>query len=150
VVTGVLAAARLLPKGASLTAMARYAFAFDERYRWLLLPMGVHPGNSDVVIDDTHLAVRFGPWKLRTELANITGFEISGGYRWYKAIGPRGSFSDRGVTFGTNVDRGLCVRFAKPVPALVPGDMMPHPGMTVTVADVEGLADELRRRGVPG
>jgi hypothetical protein len=27
--------------------------------------------------------------------------------------------------------------------------MMKHPGMTVTVADIDGLAEALRSRGVP-
>lgn len=130
--------------------MERFGFEFEERYRWMLALIGVKPSNSEVTVDDEELGARFGLWKLRTPLSNVTGFEISGDYTWWKAIGARGSFKDRGLTFGTTTSRGLCVRFAKPVPALVPGDMMPHPGMTVTVTDIEGLADALRRRGIPG
>ena len=33
--------------------------------------------------------------------------------------------------------------------ALVPGNLMKHPGCTVTVADCEGLIAALERRGVP-
>ncbi len=130
--------------------MERFAFEFEERYRWMLALIGVKPSNAEVTIDNEELTARFGMWKLRTPLANVTGFEISGHYRWWKAIGARGSFKDRGVTFGTTTTRGLCVKFAEPVRALVPGDLMPHPGMTVTVTDIEGLADALRRRGIPG
>lgn len=130
--------------------MESFPFGFDNRYRLLLRLIGVHPGNAEVTVSDEDLSVRFGWWRLRTPLSNITGMEFSGNYQWYKAIGARGSFVDRGVTFGTNVDRGICVRFAEPVPALVVGDMLKHPGMTVTVADVGGLAAALRRRGVPG
>ncbi len=136
-------------RSASLGGMERFPFAFDDRYRWMLRVLGINPDNSEVTVDDDELSVRFGRWRLRTALSNITGMEMSGGYKWYRAIGPRGSFVDRGVSFGTNVDRGLCVKFAEPVPALVAGDMMKHPGMTVTVADIDGLADALRRRGVP-
>lgn len=116
----------------------------------MLALIGVWPSNAELTIDDEELAVRFGWWKLRTPVSNITGFETSGDYKWWKAIGVRGSFVDRGLTFGTSTRRGLCVRFAEPVPALVPGDLMPHPGMTVTVTDIDGLADALRRREVPG
>ncbi len=130
--------------------MERFGFDFEDRFRWMLALIGVKPSNTELTIDDEELAVRFGWWKLRTPVSNITGFETSGDYRWWKAIGVRGSFADRGLTFGTSTRRGLCVRFAEPVPALVPGDLMPHPGMTVTVTDIDGLADALRRRGVPG
>jgi hypothetical protein len=126
-----------------------FPFAFDERYRVMLRLIGVHPGNADVTVDDDELRVRFGLWRLHTPLSNITGMEFSGGYTWYRVIGARGSFADRGLTFGTNVERGMCVKFAEPVAALVPGDMLKHPGMTVTVADVDGLSEALRTRGVP-
>ena len=136
-------------RSASLLAMDRFPFAFDDRYRRILRVIGVTPHNSVVTVDDEQLSVRFGRWRLGTPLSNITGMEMSGDYRWYKAIGARGSFADRGLTFGTNVDRGLCVKFAEPVPALVIGDWLKHPGMTVTVADVDGLAEALQSRGVP-
>lgn len=129
--------------------MDQFPFFFDSRYRWMLKIIGVNPGNSMVELDDEGIRVRFGRWKLQTLYSNIVGMETSGDYQWVKAIGARGSFVDRGLTFGTNVDRGLCVKFAEPVAALVVGDMFKHPGMTVTVADVDGLATALLARGVP-
>ena len=93
--------------------------------------------------------MRFGGWKLSTPISNCTGTCLTEGYRWFKAIGARGSFKDKGVTFGTATDRGVCVLFAEPVAALVPGNLMKHPGCTVTVADCEGLIAALERRGVP-
>lgn len=116
----------------------------------MLALIGVKPSNSEVVIDGDEMRVRFGRWKLRTPVRNVVGFETSGPYKWYRAIGARGSFKDRGLTFGSTTRGGICVRFAEPISALVPGDMMPHPGMTVTVTDVEGLAAALRERGVGG
>ncbi len=83
-------------------------------------------------------------------MSNIAGLEITEDYRWYKAIGIRGSLADHGITFGTNPDRGLCVKFVEPVDALVLRGIYKHPGMTLTVADVDGLAAALRDRGVPG
>jgi hypothetical protein len=123
-----------------------FEFAFAERYRPMLRLMGVTPNTALVTVSDEELRVRFGSWRLSTTIANIEGHERSGGYQWFKAIGARGSFADKGVTFGTNVDAGVCVRFHEPVASLLPGNVMAHPGMTVTVVDPDGLADALERR----
>jgi hypothetical protein len=126
-----------------------FEFAFEPRYRRLLRVVGVTPDTTLVTVTDDEFRVRFGGWKLVTPLANCTGTCLTDGYRWYKAIGARGSFADKGVTFGTTTDRGVCVRFDEPVPALVPGNLLKHPGATVTVEDCEGLQAALDRRGVP-
>lgn len=117
--------------------------------RALLLPFGVAPANSFVTLDDSSLRVAFGPFGMETGIENLTGFETSGGYRWYRAVGLRLSLTDNGVTFGTNTDRGLCVRFDEPIEKVVPVARGRHPGMTVTVADVEALAAALTGSGVP-
>lgn len=126
--------------------METFEFAFAERHRPLLRLLGVTPNTALVTVSDEELRVRFGRWRLRTPIDNVEGLERSGDYRWFKAIGARGSFADRGVTFGTNTDAGVCVRFVEPVSALLPGSLMPHPGMTVTVADPDGLAAAVESR----
>jgi hypothetical protein len=98
-----------------------------------------------VVLTDAGLTARFGRWRLTTPWSNVRDVQVTRGYRWYKALGPRASLADRGVTFGTNAVAGTCVCFHQPVPALV-GDRMPHPGLTVTVAEPEALAAAVRRR----
>ncbi|WP_406045481.1 hypothetical protein OG799_14010 [Micromonospora sp. NBC_00898] len=125
----------------------RYEFRFDPVFRVPLALLGVRPRTAVVELDDDALMVRFGPWRLRTPRSNITGAERAGPYRWWRAIGPRLSQADRGVTFGTTVVAGVCVRFATPVPGLLPGNWLRHPGLTVTVADPDGL---LRALGTPG
>jgi hypothetical protein len=132
-----------------MAAIDTFEFAFDPTYRRLLRLGGLTPETTLVTVTDDEYRVRFGGWKLSTPLANCTGTCLTEGYRWFKAIGARGSFKDKGVTFGTSTARGVCVLFAEPVPALVPGNLMKHPGCTVTVADCEGLRDALERRGVP-
>lgn len=122
-----------------------FEFDFDDRYRLLLRGIGVTENTALVTVSDEELRVRFGPWTLSTPMANVTGVERSGDYQWFKAIGARGSFADGGVTFGTNSRAGVCATFAEPVPALV-GALLKHPGMTVTVADPEGLAAAIERR----
>ncbi len=126
-----------------------FEFAFAPRYDRLLRLGGITPETTLVTVTDDEYRVRFGGWKLSTPLENCTGTCLTTGYRWFKAIGARGSFKDKGVTFGTSTERGVCVLFAEPVAALVPGNLMKHPGCTVTVADCEGLIAALERRGVP-
>lgn len=123
-----------------------FAFAFDPRFRGLLKLLGIRPENSRVTLDDEVFDARFGRWHLRTPVSNLEDVQISRDYQWFKAIGPRGSLVDRGCTFGSNPDAGVCVRFHEPVGALVPKGVIRHPGLTVTVADVEGLAQAVRDR----
>lgn len=127
--------------------METFDFAFDPRYRRLLALLGVRPDTAVLSLtDDGRLVVRFGPWCLDTPLANVVGTRATGGYHWFKAIGARGSFADGGVTFGTTCERGVCVLFREPVPALLPFGAMPHPGMTATVADCDRLTASLEAR----
>lgn len=127
--------------------MVRFDFAIDPRFLPLLLPFGVRSGTAWLQVDGDIISVRFGFFSLRTTIANVTGFQTSGGYKAYRAIGVRSSLADRGVTFGSNTRAGLCVTFAKPV-EVQPGFGLRHPGMTVTVADIDGLATFLEGRGI--
>lgn len=121
-----------------------FAFAFDPRFRGLLKVLGISPHNSSVTIDDEVFDARFGRWRLTTPVANLSDVRVTRDYRWFKAIGPRGSAVDRGCTFGTNTDAGVCVCFHEPVGALISSSVMRHPGLTVTVADVDGLVRAVR------
>ena len=73
--------------------------------------------------------------------------EITGPYAFWKTAGPaRLAITDRGLTFATNGDRGVLVRFANRVRGIDPLGLVRHPELTVTVADVDGLAELLRAR----
>ena len=123
-----------------------FEFSFEGRYRLPALAFGVTPATARVIVDDDELTVRFGPWRLRTPLANIAGTEVSGGYAFHRTAGPAHlSLTDRGVTFATNSRRGLCVTFREPVRAIDPIGAIRHPGATVTVADPDALAALLVR-----
>jgi hypothetical protein len=123
--------------------MQTFEFDFHPRYRPLLRALGVTAENSHVAItDDRRFVARFGSREVSTPLGNISCIQRSGGYRWFKAIGIRGSLADGGLTFGSTTTQGVCVRFAEPIPALLPG-MRTHPGLTVTVADADGLVAAL-------
>lgn len=129
--------------------MQTFEFEFHPWYRYLLVPLRVNPGNSFVALtDDDEFHAKFGRWEIKTPLANIVGFERSGGYKWWKAIGIRGSLADHGLTFGSTTRHGVCVKFAEKIPALIAGPS--HPGLTVTVADADGLVAALTEHGVAG
>jgi hypothetical protein len=110
---------------------------------------GVHDGTAEVVLDDVGVTARFGRFRVRTPWDNVRGAEVSGPFRWYRAIGPRMSLADRGVTFGSSTEGGTCIRFHRPVAALF-GRRRVHPGLTVTVADPAALAAAIDARIGPG
>ena len=122
----------------------RFDFAFDPRFRLAALPFGVTPGTAAVELDDLHLSIRFGPWRLFTSKANVESAEVTGPYDWWKVAGPPHlSLADRGITFATNGDQGVCLRFRTPVAAMLPFGLLKHPGATVTVADTAALVQSL-------
>ena len=128
----------------------RFPFRFAASYRLPALAVGVTPVTAYVEVTGTELLVRFGLWRLRTELTNIAGVERSGGFAFLKTAGPPHlSFADKGVTFATNGDAAVCVRFHEPVKVLDPTGRLRHPGATLTVSDPARFIaelDELRTR----
>ncbi len=124
----------------------QFVFEFEPRYRPLLALLGVTPGTATVTLDDQRVVARFGPWSCATPVANVREVCTTGPYRGYRAIGPRGSMADRGLTFGSTTAGGVCMLFRDPVSGLDPFGLMAHPGLTVTVADREGFAASLRSR----
>jgi hypothetical protein len=90
------------------------------------------------------LDVRFGPWRVSTPLANVA---VTGPYAFWKTAGPaRLAITDRGLTFASNGDRGVLISLHTPVRGLDPLGVLRHPELTVTVADVDRLAELLRVR----
>ena len=133
------------PPEAADPAPAGFRFRWAARYRIAAAPFGVTPRTALVVVAHGELDARFGPWRVRTPLTNVAGTEPTGPYRYARTAGPaRLSLTDKGLTFATNGDRGLCIRFHQPVAGLAPTGRLRHPGLTVTVADVDRLAAVLR------
>lgn len=96
---------------------------------------------------DGALRVRFGLWSLSTPLDNVAGVEETGDFAYLKTAGPAHlSLADRGVTFATNGDRAVCVRFHEPVRGIDPTGRIRHPGATLTVADPPAVRRALEQR----
>lgn len=124
--------------------MADFEFRFDPTYRRWAAPFGVRPSNAVVHVTDEQMDARFGPWRVRTPLANVAGTERTGPYTLARTAGPAHlSMADRGITFATNGDRGLCLELARPARVRLPVGHLSCPGITVTVADPEALAEAL-------
>jgi len=121
-----------------------FAYSVDRRLAPFWLPFGVHPSKDGVTItDEETFRATFGFFKVETPLTNIDGAHVTRNYRWWTAAGARGSLVDDGLTFGTNRTAGVCVHFREPVPS--PLRRKGHSAITVTVADVDGLAARLQR-----
>lgn len=127
-------------------AIEQFDFEFDSQFRPLLALFGVTPSTAHVTLTAEQLVARFGPWTCTTAIANVRDVCRTGPYRWFKGIGPRGSFVDRGLTFGTTTQGGVCVLLHEPVPGLAPVSALRHPGITLTLAEPERFVASLRRR----
>jgi hypothetical protein len=114
-----------------------YPYQIDNRYLPVLALFGFRPKKDSVTIDDGHFLATFGLFRLTTELTNIDGAHVTRNYRWWTAVGPRMSFADDGLTFGTNNHAGVCVHFKEKVPSAL--RRKGHSALTVTVADLDGL-----------
>jgi hypothetical protein len=130
----------------------RFAYAVDKLYLPLLVPFGFRASKDGVTLtDEGSLVATFGFFTIKTPQANVTEAHITRNYRWWTAFGVRGSMADDGLSFGTNYSAGVCMHFAEKVPS--PLRRSGHSALTVTVADLEGLASALgpgKADGQPG
>ena len=118
-----------------------FPFRFTRSYAVAARLFGITPERSEVVVADGMLRARFGPWNVQTSLSNITGVQVQGPYAFIRTAGPPHlTFSDRGLTFASNGDRGVFVELREKVPGISPFGPPTHPNLTLTVADCEGLA----------
>ena len=122
----------------------RFPFCFDLTYRRLARLFGVTPERAWVELSEGELEARYGPWRVRTRRSNIADAEVTGPYAFLKTAGPaRLGITDRGLTFASNGDRGVCITFHSPVPGIERSGRIRHPELTVTVRDVDGLIEAL-------
>ncbi len=126
-----------------MPGVERFSFRFADAYRRPARIFGVAPENAWVQVGAGSLEAHFGRWSVRTPLENISAIAVTGPYAFLKTVGPaRLAITDRGLTFATNRERGVLVSFHSPVRGL---GVLRHPELTVTVEDVDGLAELLRR-----
>jgi hypothetical protein len=129
--------------GATETFPLRLAVPWRWALRWLL---GVRPGAAQAALAPDLFSATFGRLGLTTPIENCCAYQLTGPYHWWKAIGPRGSLVDSGITFGTSAHGGVCVCFREPVA----WRGLQVTALTVTVDDVDAMARALERRGIGG
>lgn len=123
-----------------------FPFQLDRRFTFVWWPLGVRSDRDGVTVDEDTFEAAYGRFTVRTPLDNIASVTQSGPYNPLKAIGLRLSLADSGLTMGTSADGGVCVTFHEPVQRVI--GLRDHRGLTVTVADPQGLVDALHTRGV--
>jgi hypothetical protein len=130
-----------------MSTVERFEFAFHPKYRPLARPFGITPSKAWVEVSDTKFYARFGPFRLSTPLSNIAAVAVTGPYAMFKTAGPaRLGITDGSLTFASNGDRGVLLRFATPVRGKGRLRLLRHPELTVTVAEPERLATVLDAR----
>jgi hypothetical protein len=105
--------------------------------------------NAFAEIDDEAgtFRARFGWFTVQTMLTNIERWEISGPYRWFRAIGVRGTIGKPELTYGGSTRGGVGLFFRDPVKTF----WIPRlRSFYLTLDDLEGCAAELTRRGIAG
>ena len=122
-----------------------FPYDFDKRFLPMWLGVGALPRRDGVTItDDGRLVATFGVLRVATSLDNIADAHVTGPYRWWTAVGPRISFADDGLTFGTNPHAGLCIHFRNKIRRVI--GFRDHSALTVTVADPHALEARLSVR----
>ncbi len=128
----------------------RFPIRVGRRSRPLLrILFGVRADDSWIELGDGpdgDLEVRFGWAHFRTPMANVARWQIEGPFLWITAIGIRMSIRHGDVTFGGSRHGGVRLDFLERVPWAV----FKVPAIYISADDLDGLAAELARRGVPG
>lgn len=123
-----------------------FSFRFDTRYSPLLRLAAITPDRAELTVDDERFTARFGIFTLDTPRSNVKSASVTGPHQPLRAIGVRMSLTDKGLTFGTSVERMTCIEFHEPV-RIKPVDIAAHPGLSVSVERPEELAALLNGRG---
>lgn len=126
--------------------MEAFDFAVDPALRRWSRAFGVRPENCTATLSPAELTVTFGRWSFSTSPTNVSAVSVTGPYRWWKVAGPpRLSLADRGITFATTAEHGVCLELRHAVGAIDPLHLIRHSNVTITVAEPQRFADAVRR-----
>jgi len=103
-------------------------------------------GGTAINGPDGELEVQFGWYHFRTPMSTVASWQIEGPWLWITAIGLRMSIRHHDVTFGGSPHGGVRIDFTTPVRWTI----FRVPAIYVPADDLNALAAELARRGVPG
>jgi len=131
-----------------MSSTQRFQFDFDPRYERAARAFGIRPENAWVEVGDGLLEARYGRWRVRTGLENVSSARITGPYRFIKTAGPpRLGVTDLGLTFASNGRRGVLICFRRRVAGIDRRGIARHGELTVTVAEPDELVGVLQAAG---
>lgn len=125
-----------------------FPYRLDNRWAALFKALSVSESDGVHLTDDGQLLATYGRVRVETPLSNIDHTLVTADHRWYTAVGLRLSFSDDGLTFGTNHRAGLCMEFIEKIPKVI--GLKDHSALWVSVADPDGLAAAIESDRVSG
>jgi hypothetical protein len=123
----------------------RFPIRVGRRSRWVLRLFTATPETAYAEVGED-LLIRFGRFRFRTPLSNVARYRIEGPFIWIKAIGVRMSIRGHDVSFCGSAHGAVRMDLKTPVkwgPIRVPA-------VWAGADDLDGLAAELARRGIPG
>ena len=121
-----------------------FSYRFDKRWTVLFLALGVNDKDGVTITGKGELIATYGRFKVKTTVANVDHTLVTGPHRWYTAVGLRLSFTDDGLTFGTNHRKGLSIAFVEKIPKVI--GFKKHSTLWVSVADPDGLAAAIEEK----
>ena len=123
----------------------RFPIRIGRRSRWVLRLFTATPETAYAEIGED-LLIRFGRFRFRTPLSNVERYRIEGPFTWIKAIGVRMSIRDHDVSFCGSAHGAVRMD----VRTTVKWGPIRVPAVWAGADDLDGLAAELARRGIPG
>jgi hypothetical protein len=98
------------------------------------------------MVDDDHVAARFGWSEFSTPFTNITAWRIEGPWHWLTAIGVRRSIRHGDVSFAGSPRGGVRLDLRVPIRWMI----FDVRAFYVGVDDLEGFGAELAALGIAG
>ena len=115
--------------------------------RPILLLFGVRGRSSAMVtLDAARLRARFGFFRATAAISDIERWDITGPYRWWRAVGVRKTLFKPELTFGGAAHGGVRVRFRSRVTIA----RLSVRDLYLTVDDLAGFGAALAARGIQG
>ena len=133
-------------QGTGPSAVVEFTIRLQRGLRPILLLFGVRPGKATVRLDDHRLTARFGFFHMATALTNVERWDLTGPYRWWRAVGVRRTVGTHDLSFGGSAHGGLCLHFRSSVGV----GRLRVTDLYVTVDDLTGLGAALSARGIGG
>src|SRR5688500_2825100 len=97
------------------TARTEFPIGLERGLRPIHFLFGARRSNECVTMDGGRLIARFGFCRAETTIANIERWDITGPYRWWRAVGVRKTLGKPELTFGGSAHGGVRVRFRERV-----------------------------------